>query len=66
MINSRPDMHLKSQQYTEPARHTAAAGTVELMSGSWMGLSNIDSSFNGTNTFLLLKSCGQKCENIYI
>lgn len=45
---------------------TAAAGTVELMSGSWMGHSSIDSSFEGTHTFLLLKSCGHMILQLFI
>ena len=31
-------------------------GTVELISGSWIGFSNIDSSFLGKETFLRLNN----------
>lgn len=37
---------------------TPETGTVELISGSWIGHSSIESSFAGTLTFLLLNSCG--------
>lgn len=35
-------------------------GTVELMSGSWMGHSSMDSSHDGAHTFLLLNSYTQE------
>ena len=39
-------------------KHTPETGTVELTSGSWIGHSSMDSSLEGTHTFLLLNNCG--------
>lgn len=39
---------------------TSGTGTVELISGSWIGLSSIASSFLGKETFLRLNNCNKE------